>query len=111
MPKAGMVEAEELSASATWVSVVCPATYTGLPLVMVAPVEFRAVNWSSVALPTEIPLDRLAKLIFFVSLTELSTMTRTSALSTEVNSVRSVIFEFAISLLDILGELLFVGHQ
>jgi hypothetical protein len=91
--------------------VVCPETYTGDPFVIVDPVEFRAVNCSSVALPTLIPLERFAKLIFFVSLAESSTMTRTSALSTEVNSVRSVIFEFAISFLDILGELLFVGHQ
>jgi hypothetical protein len=41
----------------------------------------------------------------------LSTMTRTSSFATEVNSVRADILLFAISLLDILGELLFGGHQ
>ena len=89
----------------------CPETYTAEPLVMVEPVEFRAVNCSEDAVPTLIPADRLAKDIFFVSVALLSTITKTSSLATEVNSVSAVILLFAISLLDIFGELLFVGHQ
>jgi hypothetical protein len=135
IPKAGIVDAEVLAASAIVVSLPeAPETYTAfpaamvdpvmffavnwssvalptLPAAMVDPVMFFAVNWSSVALPTLMPLDRLAKLIFFVSLAESSTMTRTSALSTEVNSESSDIFVFAISFLDIVGEFLFGRHQ
>jgi hypothetical protein len=112
IPKAGIVDAEVLAASAIVVSLPeAPETYTAFPAAIVDPVSFFAVNWSSVALPTLMPLDRLAKLIFFVSLAESSTMTRTSSFATEVNSESSDIFVFAISFLDIVGEFLFGRHQ
>ena len=75
---------------------------------MVEPVSLRTVSVTSPAVPTEMELLRFWKLIFFVSDAESSTMTRTSAFAAEVNSVRSEILLFAISLLDILGEFLFV---
>ena len=78
---------------------------------MEEPVSFLAVNVTSEAAPTLIPLDRLAKVIFLVSEAESSTMTSTSSLATEVNSVRSVILLFAISVLDVFLKLFFVGHQ
>ena len=78
---------------------------------VVDPVLFSAVNWSCVALPTLIPADRLAKLIFLVVLVESSTIARTSSFATVVNSESSEILLFAISFLDIVGEFLFGCHQ